>query len=33
VVRREREKAATWREQREVLGRKLVLLGCGAAGA
>ncbi len=32
VVRREREKAATWREQREVLGRKLELLGCGSAG-
>jgi valyl-tRNA synthetase len=30
VVQREREKAATWREQREVLGRKLALLGCGA---
>jgi len=28
VVQREREKAATWREQREVLGRKLELLGC-----
>jgi valyl-tRNA synthetase len=30
VVQREREKAATWREQREVLGRKLDLLGCGS---
>ena len=30
VVTREREKAATWREQREVLGRKLELLGCGS---
>ena len=30
VVQREREKAATWREQREVLGRKLELLGCGS---
>jgi valyl-tRNA synthetase len=30
VVQREREKAATWREQREVLSRKLELLGCGA---
>ena len=30
VVRREREKAATWREQREVLSRKLELLGCGS---
>jgi valyl-tRNA synthetase len=30
VVRREREKAATWREQREVLSRKLDLLGCGS---
>jgi valyl-tRNA synthetase len=29
VVQREREKAATWREQREVLSRKLELLGCG----
>jgi hypothetical protein len=29
-VQREREKAATWREQREVLGRKLELLGCGS---
>ena len=28
VVQREREKAATWREQREVLSRKLELLGC-----
>jgi valyl-tRNA synthetase len=31
VVQRERDKAATWREQRDVLGRKLELLGCGAA--
>ena len=31
VVQRERDKASTWREQREVLGRKLELLGCGAA--
>ena len=30
VVQREREKAATWREQREVLSRKLELLGCGS---
>jgi valyl-tRNA synthetase len=30
VVQREREKAATWREQREVLTRKLELLGCGS---
>jgi valyl-tRNA synthetase len=30
VVQREREKAATWREQRDLLGRKLELLGCGA---
>jgi valyl-tRNA synthetase len=32
VVQREREKATTWGEQREVLARKLELLGCGAAG-
>jgi valyl-tRNA synthetase len=32
VVTREREKAVTWREQREVLGRKLELLGCGSGG-
>ena len=32
VVKREREKAVTWREQREVLGRKLELLGCGSGG-
>jgi valyl-tRNA synthetase len=31
VVQREREKASTWREQREVLARKLELLGCGGA--
>jgi valyl-tRNA synthetase len=31
VVQREREKASSWREQRDVLGRKLELLGCGAA--
>ncbi len=31
VVQREREKASAWREQREVLGRKLDLLGCGQA--
>ena len=31
VVQREREKAATWREQREVLSRKRELLGCGRA--
>ena len=30
VVQREREKAVTWREQREVLSRKLDLLGCGS---
>ena len=30
VVQREREKTATWREQREVLSRKLELLGCGS---
>ena len=30
---REREKLATWREQREVLSRKLELLGCGDADA
>ena len=28
---REREKASAWREQRDVLGRKLELLGCGVA--
>jgi valyl-tRNA synthetase len=33
VVQREREKAATWGEQREVLARKLELLGCGGADA
>jgi valyl-tRNA synthetase len=33
VVQREREKASTWREQRDVLARKLELLGCGAAQA
>ncbi|HWB41991.1 MAG TPA: valine--tRNA ligase, partial [Gemmatimonadales bacterium] len=32
VVRREREKAATWRDQRDAVARKLTLLGCGAAG-
>ena len=32
VVQRERDKAATWREQRDVLGRKLEMLGGGAAG-
>ncbi|MGH7581052.1 MAG: class I tRNA ligase family protein, partial [Gemmatimonadales bacterium] len=32
VVQREREKAATWREQRDVIAQKLTLLGCGAAG-
>ena len=31
VVQREREKAVAWREQRDVLARKLELLGCGAA--
>jgi valyl-tRNA synthetase len=30
VVQREREKAANWREQRDVLSRKLELLGCGS---
>jgi valyl-tRNA synthetase len=30
VVQREREKSSAWREQREVLGRKLELLGCGS---
>jgi valyl-tRNA synthetase len=30
VVQREREKATAWREQREVLARKLELLGCGS---
>jgi valyl-tRNA synthetase len=33
VVQREREKASAWREQREVLARKLELLGCGGADA
>jgi valyl-tRNA synthetase len=33
VVQREREKAATWKEQREVLSRKLALLGCSGQAA
>ena len=33
VVQREREKASAWREQREVLSRKLELLGCGRPSA
>jgi valyl-tRNA synthetase len=33
VVQREREKASAWREQREVLARKVELLGCGGADA
>jgi valyl-tRNA synthetase len=32
VVQREREKAATWQDQRAVLARKLELLGCGNPG-
>jgi valyl-tRNA synthetase len=33
VVQREREKASAWRDQREVLARKVELLGCGGADA
>jgi hypothetical protein len=29
VVERERQKLASWREQREVLAKKRELLGCG----